>query len=109
MRPESPLAPELRSIELSTGPLFYSDTGSGRVVVALHGAPANSRDFRWLDSAFAGRVRLLHLDLPGFGRTPAETSREATITELGAVVAEFCEAANLKDAIVLGHSIGGGG
>ncbi len=107
MRPESPLDPELSAVELSTGPLFHSDTGAGRVVVGVHGLPATSRDFRWLDAAFAGRVRFLRLDLPGFGRSPAETAAGTTFTDLGAVVAEFVEAAGLEDAIVLGHSMGG--
>ena len=46
MRPDEPLDPELTSIELSTGPLYHTDTGSGRPIVGIHGAPARSRDFR---------------------------------------------------------------
>lgn len=107
MRPEVPLDPALRSIDLSTGPLFFTDTGSGRPVVGVHGMPATSRDFRWLDAAFDGRVRFLRLDLPGFGRSPQQTSNGETLNDLGAVVAELCEAVKLEDAILLGHSMGG--
>ena len=107
MRPDEPLDPELTSTELSTGAIFHTDTGSGPTIVAVHGMPATSRDFRWLDAAFDGRVRLLRLDLPGFGRSPHQTCRGNTFSDLGEVVAEFCEAAELDDAILLGHSLGG--
>ncbi|MCB9594657.1 MAG: alpha/beta fold hydrolase [Sandaracinaceae bacterium] len=106
MRPERPLDPELHELSLSTGPLFHTDTGSGRPVIAAHGTPATSRDFRWLDSALEGRLRLIRLDLPGFGRTPERTSRDQTLPALGEVVVEAIEALGLEGAVVLGHSMG---
>ncbi|MCP4868881.1 MAG: alpha/beta hydrolase [Proteobacteria bacterium] len=107
MRPETPLDPPRTTIQLDRGALAYTDTGSGRTVIAIHGLPASSRDFRWFDAALAGRVRLIRLDLPGFGESPQHAQGGRTLRDLAEVVRDFCDAADLHDALLLGHSMGG--
>ena len=107
MRPPEPKDAEKTFVDLRDGKVAYSETGAGPVVVAVHGLPANSRDFRWLDSAFEEQVRFIRLDLPGCGDTPRGDTHAATPSAMGELVAEFCERLDLTDVTVLGHSMGG--
>lgn len=107
MRPDAPRDPERRRIQVGPSSVGYTDTGSGRPVVAVHGLPASSYDFRWLDAALADRVRFLRLDLPGFGDSPIDDPRAVTLETLAGAVSAFCDSLNLREAILLGHSLGG--
>ncbi|MBC8073771.1 MAG: alpha/beta fold hydrolase [Deltaproteobacteria bacterium] len=82
------------------------DEGAGPVLLAVHGLPGTHRDFRWLASALAGRVRLVRLDMPGFGATTIrETPRKWP--ELAALVVAFARVVIGGPYAVLGHSFGG--
>lgn len=107
MRPDSPLDPTQQIIDLRDGPLLFTTTGSGRPVIAIHGMPATGWDFRWLDAALAGRVQFIRLDLPGFGASPVAGHQGHTVEDAASVVCEFCHAAEVNEAIVLGHSMAG--
>lgn len=107
MRPDRPVDPTPLTIQLGPTKLAYTETGGGQPVVCVHGLPASHRDFRWLDAAFKGRVRLFRLDLPGFGASPAPDRANATYDAMAAAVAALCEASDLHNVIVLGHSLGG--
>lgn len=77
------------------------------MVLAVHGIPGSARDFRWLAPALTG-VRLLRLDLPGFGETPLASEPGASLAERGAFVVAAAEALGLERYALLGHSMGGG-
>jgi pimeloyl-ACP methyl ester carboxylesterase len=104
MRPTTPVDPDLEHIDLPSGRLAYTDTGEGRAVVGIHGMPATHRDFRWLDAAFAGRVRFLRLDLPGLGES-APTA--PLLPALAVAVIELLERLDLQDVVLVSHSMGG--
>lgn len=107
MRPDAPLDPDPRSIEVLASPFTYTETGSGRNVVAVHGLPASSRDFRWLDSALDRRVRFFRPDLPGFGGSALPTPEGASFSSMAEAVCAFCEAMELDEVVLVGHSMGG--
>ncbi len=111
MKPDAPLDPELQTTRLTfegeTHEVHHTDTGSGVPVIALHGVPASSRDFRWLDAAIDSRLRMLRVDLPGFGASAPRRPNAPSYSGLATVVVELCDALGLEDAIVLGHSLGG--
>ncbi len=94
-------------MDVLSSPLTYTETGSGRNVVAVHGLPASSRDFRWLDAAFDGRVRFFRPDLPGFGGSGLPDPTPASFSSMAAAVVAFCETMNLDDVVLVGHSMGG--
>lgn len=104
MRPQRPSDPEVRRIAIGDGSCAYVDEGQGPVVLALHGLPGTHRDFRWLAAALAGRVRLLRVDLPGFGETRGPAPR--TWVEIAAWVRRFAAAVIDGPCVVLGHSFG---
>ncbi len=105
-----PSDPPLRRLEVGGLVYAYTDLdldlggGDAPVVLALHGLPGSHRDFRWLGAAVAGRVRLVRVDLPGFGETSGVApSRWA---EIVASVRGFAEAVIGGPHAVLGHSFG---
>lgn len=107
MTPEHPSDPELRTLTLPSGPATYTDEGSGPTVLAIHGLPGSVRDWRWLGSALDGRVRLVRIDMPGFGGTPLSTSPSAKLADRADFVASVVDALELDRPLVLGHSMGG--
>lgn len=99
MTPEKPSDPP--RIVTSWG--AWTDEGSGPVLLAIHGLPGNVRDFRWLGGALDGRLRLVRVDLPGFGRAPAvwRPGVSETVAYLDSVVETIGQ-----KVWVAGHSFG---
>lgn len=106
-RPERPSDPELRWLSLRGGRVAYTDEGQGPAVVALHGCPGSHRDWRWLGAAIEPELRLIRLDLPGFGQTPLETLPAADFASRAALVVEVLDALGVEVACALAHSAGG--
>lgn len=100
--------PRITTVTTSHGPVRVIDTGpdEGVPIVALHGIGRGAEDYTELRTALAGRRRLVALDTPGFGHTPAPS----TIT-LEAIVAALWEAVDAYlgegPITLVGHSLGG--
>lgn len=105
--PSSPSDPELKRVELPTGPMAYTDEGSGPPVLLVHGYPGGPRDWRWLAPCLPGR-RLLRMQLPGLGETPLATGPAADLAGRASLVLAFAEALGLEPFTLVGHSMGGG-
>ena len=106
MTPDAPRDPEPRTITLSRGPLSLTDEGTGPAIVLLHGVPGSVRDYRWLAVGLEG-LRVIRLDEPGFGATPARTEHGASVPERAGAILEAAEVLGLTRFAVLGHSMGG--
>ena len=83
--------------------MYYELSGSGPPIVFIHEAIADSRMWEPQWTSFAGRNRLLRLDLAGFGRTPIE---RLPVTHAQDVVGLLDEL-DLSAAGVVGASLGG--
>ncbi len=75
-----------------------------RAVVMIHGLPGSHRDFRWLAPLLEPHVRVIRLDMPGFGGT-AQTS--AKLSRLAEHVLRRLDQLELERVVLLGHSFGG--
>ncbi|MBI5493764.1 MAG: alpha/beta fold hydrolase [Deltaproteobacteria bacterium] len=106
MNPGPPSDPEPRTASVHGGRFFYTDVGQGPAVVAVHGMPGSARDFRHLGAGLEPRCRFVRLNLPGFGGTPAELAATTVDARADFVVAAL-EALELRDAVLIGHSMGG--
>ena len=75
-------------------------------VVFVHGLSGCWQN--WLENMphFARRHRVLALDLPGFGSSPAP-DWEVSIPAYGRLLLEFCDAVGVRDCAVVGSSMGG--
>lgn len=89
--------------------LYYEDEGSGRPLLMIHGASQDT--LSWHDNIqhFAKSYRVLAIDLPGHGKSELVNRRPTTTTEEFADhVWKFIEQKQLRDPILVGHSLGAG-
>ncbi len=89
----------------------YVDVGpteedSGRPVVFVHGLAGCWQN--WLENipSLARHHRVIALDLPGFGASPLPDWTIA-IKSLGTLLHDFCEGLGVRDAALVGNSMGG--
>jgi pimeloyl-ACP methyl ester carboxylesterase len=105
-----PSDPEPQSLALPHGPLTYVDEGprGAPAVLMAHGIPGSVRDFRYLAGALEGRLRVVRVDLPGFGGSAPEASAIAGFPGRARALLALADHLGLARFAVLGHSMGGG-
>ena len=87
--------------------IVYSAAGAGETaLVFIHGGLAERSFFADQLKAFAGRYRVIALDLPGHGESGANRKKWG-IPEFGADVKAVVDAEKLKRVILFGNSLGG--
>jgi non-heme chloroperoxidase len=94
----------------STAPvdLYYEDLGAGRPVVLVHAWPLDSSAWEKQTVALlAAGYRVIAYDRRGFGRS-ARPADGYDLDTLAADLATLIRALNLEDAVLVGHSMGGG-
>jgi pimeloyl-ACP methyl ester carboxylesterase len=102
--------PPLRQVELPQGIVSYTDEGPADAppLIAVHGVPGSVRDFRYLAPHLTDAVRLLRVNLPGFGGSPPSDAAVRTLAGRAEVVSALAALLGLPRYGVLGHSMGGG-
>ena len=102
--------PEVLQCARAAGVLTYTDEGprDAPALVAVHGIPGSVRDFRYLGPQITHAMRLVRLDLPGFGGSAPETAGVRTFAGRVAAVRALADHLELARFAVLGHSMGGG-
>ena len=93
----------------SGGRLHYLDTGSGDVLLFVHGIWANHHLWEGVIDALPGGFRGIAPDWP-LGSQPEAFPRDADLSPEGVVdmVCEFMEALDLQDVTLVGNDSGGG-
>ncbi|PZQ44016.1 MAG: alpha/beta hydrolase, partial [Micavibrio aeruginosavorus] len=88
--------------------IFYKDWGKGQPVVFSHGWPlsADAWDAQMMFFLEKG-YRVIAHDRRGHGRS-AQTFENNTMDQYADDLAQLIEHLDLKEAIVVGHSTGGG-
>jgi pimeloyl-ACP methyl ester carboxylesterase len=98
----------LGQVEIDGAPVNYVDIGSGDVepIVFVHGLGGQWQN--WLENIprAAQERRVIALDLPGFGLSPAPPE-EITISGYGRTVNALCEHLGLGRVELVGNSMGG--
>ncbi|WP_370637344.1 alpha/beta fold hydrolase [Phyllobacterium chamaecytisi] len=88
--------------------IFYKDWGSGQPIVFHHGWPLSADDWDNQMLFFLGKgFRVIAHDRRGHGRS-SQTTDGNDMDTYAADVAALAEALDLRDAIHIGHSTGGG-
>jgi pimeloyl-ACP methyl ester carboxylesterase len=102
--------PAPRRLDLAQGVLTYTDEGppEAPAVVAVHGVPGSGRDFRYLAPQLTPDLRVIRIDLPGFGGSAPVDDAVATLRGRARVVLALTDALALARFGVIGHSMGGG-
>jgi pimeloyl-ACP methyl ester carboxylesterase len=95
-------------ITLPSGTLHYNLAGTGPLLVLLHANPGDSRDFAGILPALGERYRVLTVDWPGYGESPAPADpAAASVMLFYRLWCELAAALALEPAILLGNSVGG--
>ncbi len=104
----SPTDPEPRPIETRVGPVGITEEGSpaSPPVLCIHGLPGSTRDFRYLAPYLVRCLRVIRMDMPGFGTSPP--GRPRTMAGWAEVPAAVADALGLGRFGILAHSFGGG-
>lgn len=90
--------------DLST--LHWDSIGSGRDVLLVHGWSSSSMMWTALVNTLQEDMRFWMLDLPGFGSSPL-IDMPNDVDHYTSLLAQFCDAHELRPDIVIGHSMGG--
>ena len=86
--------------------VHYDESGSGPLVVLLHGWGSSSALFRPIAEVIARKYHAVSLDFPGCGGT-SEPPEPWGMDEYTQFTAEFIASFGADEVIVLGHSHGG--
>ena len=97
--------PQTQVVSVADCDLRYLRVGSGPTVLMLHTLRTQLEYFGPLIDAIGPGFELVAPDLPGHGRSSAPAV-EYTATFFTEVIADFLNAADLQDVIVVGESIG---
>ncbi|MDG4766044.1 alpha/beta hydrolase [Solwaraspora sp. WMMD406] len=86
----------------------YWQTGRGRQdVLLVHGWCCNHRFMKPIAAHLAGwRRRIISVDMRGHGKSPAG-DRGFTVAELGTDLRDLMVELDMRDVVVIGHSMGG--
>jgi pimeloyl-ACP methyl ester carboxylesterase len=102
--------PEPRRLELPHGVVTYTDEGpaDAPAVIAVHGIPGSMRDFRYLAPQLLPALRVVRVDLPGFGGSAPGADAITTQRGRARILQAVADALALERFGILGHSMGGG-
>lgn len=111
-RAQATYPPQGRMLDVSGRQVHAVVMGSGPDVVLIHGASGSTRDMTFsFAQRLAKRYRVIALDRPGFGYTPARGGwwqrRSDTLAEQAALLAQAAAQLGADRPIVVGQSYGG--
>jgi len=95
----------LRSLDVE---LYYEESGEGPPIILLHGFGATTYSWREIVPMLATKHRVINVDLKGFGKSPKPRDKHYSIYDQARIVTALIHKMNLDDAIIIGHSYGGG-
>lgn len=94
-------------VNLKKSNIFYTTKGNGdTTLLFIHGWCINSSYWAGQQDYFSSKYKTIALDLPGFGKSEAERENW-TIEEYSKDIIYFIDHLNLKNVILIGHSMAG--
>jgi pimeloyl-ACP methyl ester carboxylesterase len=86
--------------------VYYKEKGEGHPLVLVHGFCETNRIWDRFSENLADTYRVLLPDLPGFGESPLP-STPFTITDIAVKLLNWMDELQVKNPVVIGHSLGG--
>ena len=98
-----------RTVRVAGEPWVYLEGGpsSAPVILFVHGYGADKDMWLSYSRLFSGRYQVIAPDLPGFGEATRDPDRDYSPRAQARRVAAFCDALRIKDAHIVGSSMGG--
>lgn len=85
----------------------YRESGSGSVVVLVHGLAGSMRTWDAVMPKLAARHTVVALDLPGHGRSE-QPAGDYSLGAFASILRDLLDVLGHRTATVVGHSLGGG-
>src|SRR5690242_12039978 len=96
------------TIRTRTGTIAYEASGQGLPLILLHANPGDHRDYEAVIPALAQHYRVIAVDWPGYGESPAPRSPESASAMLFAdVLEDVISGLGLERVALIGNSVGG--
>ncbi len=96
-----------RTVVVDGRSFAYWDGGAGEALVLIHGFGANKDHWTAAARQLRGRFRLVAVDVPGFGATPAPVDEPLEVRSQAARIAAFLQALGIPRFHLAGSSMGG--
>jgi pimeloyl-ACP methyl ester carboxylesterase len=98
----------MATVDLPSGTLHYQQAGSGPPIVFLHGYLMGANLWAPVTQLLAGEFRCITPELPfGAHPTPLRPDADLTTTGVSRLVADFLQAPDLHQVILVGNDSGG--
>lgn len=98
----------VNAVQTRVGKVAYSDTGEGPAVVLLHATLHDRHDFDAIAPSLSRDHRVIAVDWPGHGDSPAPTPNyQPTAASFADVLVDVVAALDLPPAAFIGNSVGG--
>jgi pimeloyl-ACP methyl ester carboxylesterase len=85
--------------------MYYRKTGTGPVLVLLHGFPDSGAIWEHVAAALSTTFTVIVPDLPGSGKSPL--AGEMLLSQMAAGIMDILDAEGIDRAVIAGHSMGG--
>jgi pimeloyl-ACP methyl ester carboxylesterase len=95
------------TIRLDGVGIHYVDRGQGQPLVLIHGLGGSIYNFRYNIPALSEHMRVVALDLKGFGYSERPAAGDYSLAAQARLVGELMDRLGIPRAAVLGHSMGG--
>lgn len=86
--------------------IYSAKYGSGKPLLFIHGFCEDSTMWEGFSQPFIGEYEVILVDLPGFGQSTMP-SEAFTIKGVADQLADWMNSLKIRNAIVIGHSLGG--
>jgi pimeloyl-ACP methyl ester carboxylesterase len=96
------------SIETPSGRISYTETGSGPVLLFVHGVLMNKHLWRHQLQHFSDIRRCIAIDLLAHGDTEIDADQDVSVTANAAMIAEVLDALDIDRVDIVGNDSGGG-
>ena len=95
-------------VQIDSKKIRYVDSGSGLPLVFIHGFGASIYSWRKNLGPISKHHRVCAPDLPGFGYSDKPLDADYTIDAFADFIIQFMDKLQIKQAVLVGHSLGGG-
>lgn len=95
-----------RSVGRNQYRLHYLSAGSGETILFIHGWPTSAYLYRQRNRCNAQNMRVVALDLPGFGKSDKPLHAPYTFDFYDRILTAFAEHLGMDQVTLVGHDIG---
>lgn len=96
----------LKKVHYKKATINYTENGSGNTIVLLHGFLENLKMWRYLEPVLTKNYHVVSIDLLGHGETES-LGYIHTMEDMADVVFHVLQHVKVKEAVLIGHSMGG--